>query len=184
MDSLQQTAEFMRAAGQNIPAVPTVPTVEVRKLRLALMLEELHELAEAFGLVDTFDKMMVQKSGVDAEGFAFYHIDTLDYSDVAALDALCDSRVVADGAILACGMQDIFPAALAEVHRSNMSKFPKDMLEVVETVQHYEQQGISCYGVSGSRRVVLRNPDNKVLKSVRYSPANLAPLLQRINASH
>ncbi len=41
---------------------------------------------------------------------------------VEALDALCDMRYVADGAILHLGFGDVFNAAMGEVHASNMSK--------------------------------------------------------------
>lgn len=150
MDSLQQTAEFMRAAGQHIPSAPAIPANDVAGLRLSLLHEELRELTQAL-----------------AEG-----------NMVEVLDALADLQVVLNGAVLACGMQDVFPAALNEVHRSNMSKFPQSLQELTATVDHYKAQGIDVVIVSGPEgRVVLRMSDNKVLKSIHYSPANLAPLL-------
>lgn len=150
MGSLHQTAEFMRAAGQDIPAVPTEPCEKLTCLRVGLIQEELDEFKEACEQGDL----------------------------VAILDALADLQVVLNGAVLACGMQEVFPAALNEVHRSNMSKFPKNMGEVIESLKAYGQQGVEA--VASAREggyVILRKSDNKVLKSIHYSAANLAPLL-------
>ncbi len=63
-------------------------------MRLHLCMEELSELAEAMG----------------------------DRDNEGALDALCDMRYVADGAVLHLGFANTFRQAIAEVHRSNMSK--------------------------------------------------------------
>lgn len=63
-------------------------------MRLHLCMEELGELAEAMA----------------------------DRDNEGALDALCDMRYVADGAVLHLGFTNVFRQAVAEVHRSNMSK--------------------------------------------------------------
>ena len=63
-------------------------------MRMHLCMEELGELAEAMA----------------------------DRDNVAALDALCDMRYVADGTVLHLGFANTFRQAVAEVHRSNMSK--------------------------------------------------------------
>ncbi len=67
-------------------------------LRLQLCQEELGELADAL----------------------------LDEDAVAALDALCDMRYVADGTALTLGLQHVFNQAFDEVHRSNMTKLDAD----------------------------------------------------------
>lgn len=74
-------------------------------LRLQLCQEELGELAEAM----------------------------LDKDPVAALDALCDMRYVADGTTLTLGLQHIFNAAFDEVHRSNMTKLDVDGKPVINS---------------------------------------------------
>lgn len=74
---------------------------DVRAHRLALITEELAELASAF------------------EGFGDH-----DVSD--ALDALCDLQYVLDGTVLACGMDRVADEAFRRVHASNMSKLGAD----------------------------------------------------------
>ena len=70
-----------------------------------------------------------------------------------ALDALTDLQYVLDGAYLALGLKDIKDLAFAEVHRSNMSK----------TDEHGR---------------ALKDASGRIMKSDRYSPPNLAPILQ------
>ena len=193
--TIAMTAEFMHAAGQACPDKPIQPYEDehedIFRLRLILCLEELGELAEALGMKATFQKMLLEKGGASYDHSDYrrdYYNgtyietgeDTGTYDPVAVLDALADMRVVADGTILACGLQHIFPAAMAEVYASNMSKFPENEQLARDTVSEYTKNGIYAqyYPVKGnSRFVVIRSADNKVLKSLNYAPANLAPLL-------
>jgi predicted HAD superfamily Cof-like phosphohydrolase len=150
MDSLKDTEQFMRAAGQHIPSEPALPSHDLAQFRLGLLHEELSELEEAFLAGDM----------------------------VGVLDALCDLRVVLDGAVLACGMKDVYPAALAEVARSNMSKFPDCERRLAIDQRCYQEQGIPVrFSRYAEHWVILRQSDGKVLKSTGYSPANLVPLL-------
>lgn len=71
---------------------------DVRALRLALITEELAELAQA-------------ADERDAE---------------SALDALCDLQYVLDGTVLAFGMDGVADEAFRRVHASNMSKLGDD----------------------------------------------------------
>jgi len=88
-------------------------------LRLHHCMEELSELAEAMG----------------------------DRDNEGALDALCDMRYVADGTVLHLGFTNVFRQAVAEVHRSNMSKL-----------------------VDG---VPVKNEAGRILKPESYSPPYL-----------
>ena len=45
---------------------------------------------------------------------------------VGVLDALCDLQYFLDGTFIACGLSDVKVAAVAEVHRSNMTKLWPD----------------------------------------------------------
>lgn len=71
---------------------------DVRALRLALITEELAELAKA--------------------------VDERDPVD--ALDALCDLQYVLDGTVLAFGMDGVADEAFRRVHASNMTKLGAD----------------------------------------------------------
>jgi hypothetical protein len=107
-----------------------------------------------------------------------YH-DTGIYNPIEVLDACADQRVVADGTILACGLQGVFEEAMQIVHDSNMSKFCEDMNTAGQTSIHYKAQGIDTrWFAQGGKWVVVRATDNKILKSIHYTPANLAPLFR------
>lgn len=197
-NTIQDCAVFMRAASQAIPAVPTQPTPDILKLRLALELEELYEKSQAFGLGLTFRKMLVEKAGVSFDtddddavihldyGPASSNKDTGIYNAVEVLDAACDQRVVADGTVLACGLQGIFEAGMTEVFRSNMSKFCASKDELEATVLGYDNAGVPVLVVPSQSGgfypvVVKRASDGKVLKNVNYSPANLTQFFTEKN---
>lgn len=145
MNSINQKLEFMQACGQTVRDTPGTPTIEERKLNLALILEEVYELArDGYGMESTFRHMVQKKlqeeavkrdspfanellkwfdeGGIEEERPQYFS-DTHTYDPVATLDALCDIRVVADGPILSSGLQGVWQEAMAEVHASNMSKF-------------------------------------------------------------
>jgi hypothetical protein len=77
-------------------------------------------------------------------------------------------------------MASIFKTLFDEVQRSNMSKMCKSEAEAQETLAHYKSKK-STEGyvtqINASEFLVLRKGDDKVLKSVKYSPANLAQFL-------
>lgn len=117
-DMLKAVAEF-HTHYQVDPGSPTIPEWKVTDLRIRLLKEELEEYREAVHRGDT----------------------------VEVLDALCDLAYVLMGTALAHGMGDVFDKAFAEVHRSNMSKFPGG--------------------------VVTMRPDGKVIKPESWSPPKL-----------
>lgn len=72
---------------------------------------------------------------------------------VEIADALSDLMYVVLGTYVAHGLQDVAEALFAEVHRSNMSKLD-------------------------AAGAVIYRADGKVLKSDRWTPPDLAPILQ------
>ena len=93
-------------------------------------------------------------------------------------DALCDLQYVLSGAILEFGLGHKFKALFDEVQRSNMSKACKTEEEAIATVEHYQGRGEDCYYESADGQyLVFRKGDNKTLKSVNYSPADLKKIL-------
>lgn len=134
-----------------ILAQPTIPSKKRSDLRVSLIAEELKELQEA--------------------------IDNNDIVEVA--DALCDIQYVLAGAILEFGLADKFKALFDEVQRSNMSKACKTVEEAEQTVAHYTALNqASYYEKEGDLYLVFRKEDNKTLKSVNYSPADLKTILK------
>lgn len=153
IDSLNQVAEFHKTFKHPIEEKPTIPSKKRCALRVALIREELEELEAA--------------------------IEDNDLVEIA--DALCDIQYVLSGAVLEFGMGEKFRDLFDEVQRSNMSKSCATIKEAEATVRHYkENRGMDCYykEVDG-HFLVYRTEDNKTLKSVNYSPADLSNILTK-----
>lgn len=128
--SISLVREFYERFGQVVNGEPHVDDDGLNTLRIALLEEELTELSIALDARDP----------------------------VATLDALTDLQYVLDGAYLSLGFASYKDAALAEVHRSNMSK------------------------LSADGKPVLRE-DGKILKGPHYSPPDLASVLSSATSS-
>ncbi|PPK86508.1 phosphoribosyl-ATP pyrophosphohydrolase [Neolewinella xylanilytica] len=149
--ALESVAEFHRTFRVPIIEAPAIPAPERSALRINLLREELEELQQA--------------------------IEDEDLVEVA--DALADLQYVLSGAVLEFGLGDKFKAIFDEVHRSNMSKTCRSLKEAEATVEHYrtlQQEG--RVEPAGDHFLVYRVADNKVLKNVNYSPADLAGQLK------
>lgn len=146
-------AEFHRTFKHPILSSPTIPD-EVRcKLRVALIAEELKEFEEA-----------IQQKDI-----------------VGVADALSDIQYVLSGAILEFGLGDKFKDLFEEVQRSNMSKACDNEDDAIKTVEHYlKKDGTECYYKNeGGKWLVYRKADNKTIKSINYSPADLASIVNQ-----
>ncbi|MEO9966835.1 MAG: nucleoside triphosphate pyrophosphohydrolase family protein [Reichenbachiella sp.] len=153
IDSLNQVAAFHRTFKHPVVDSPAIPDAKRSALRVELISEELKELQEA--------------------------IDQNDLVEVA--DALCDIQYVLSGAVLEFGLGNKFVELFDEVQRSNMSKACKTMEEAEATVKHYkENKDTDSYikEVDGLF-LVYRSEDDKTLKSINYSPADLKGILER-----
>lgn len=150
LDSLNQVAEFHRTFKHPILDTPTIPSEDRSRLRVALLAEELKELEVAI----------------------------LEKDIVEVADALCDLQYVLSGAVLEFGLGDQFRTLFDEVQRSNMSKACRTIEEAEATVAHYEAKGTACYyKEDGGKYLVYRTADDKTLKNINYSPADLAGIL-------
>lgn len=90
---------------------------------------------------------------------------------VEVLDAICDLLYVAIGnATMVFGLKDKLLDAFEEVQASNMSKSCETESEAQQTVEvRSKEQGEECYYRQvGSRYVVYRKRDDKVMKSINY----------------
>jgi predicted HAD superfamily Cof-like phosphohydrolase len=152
-DSLNLVAEFHRTFKHPILPGPAIPSEDRCRLRVALIAEELKELEVAI----------------------------LNKDIVEVADALCDIQYVLSGAILEFGLGEKFKQLFEEVQRSNMSKVCKSENEAKETVDFYKRKdGTECYYVQeGDKWLVYRKSDNKTIKSVNYSPADLDSIVNR-----
>jgi len=149
---LKSVAEFHETFKAPILETPQIPSKERCELRVSLLQEELNELKQA--------------------------IEEGSLTEIA--DALADIQYVLSGAVLEFGLKDKFDDLFAEVQRSNMSKACSTMQEAVATLSHYKQKDGTegRYEKVGDKWVVYRNSDDKVLKSVEYSPAMLAEIIE------
>lgn len=149
-DSLNDVAEFHTTFGAPVLDHPEIPSDARCKLRVSLLREELNELEEA--------------------------IKAKDLTEIA--DALCDLQYVLSGAVLEFGLGSKFSTLFSEVQRSNMSKACESEEEAKETLEHYKEKGFEGYvKASGAKYNVYRKEDDKVLKNVHYSPADLEKIL-------
>jgi predicted HAD superfamily Cof-like phosphohydrolase len=150
--SLNQVAQFHQTFGAPILAQPTSPAIERCNLRVSLLAEELDELKEAIAAKDL----------------------------VEIADALCDLQYVLSGAVLEFGMGDKFVELFNEVQRSNMSKACSSLEEAEYTVKFYQDKDGTEAEIKEENGVwkVYRTADNKVLKSINYSPADLISILK------
>ncbi|UIR55097.1 nucleoside triphosphate pyrophosphohydrolase family protein [Sphingobacterium sp. SRCM116780] len=150
--TLTSVAEFHKTFQHPILDTPTIPDEKRSALRVSLIAEELKELEEA--------------------------IQNNDLVEVA--DALCDIQYVLSGAVLEFGLKDKFNALFEEVQRSNMSKACQSIEEAEATIKHYKdtKDVESYYKEVDGLFLVFRAEDNKTLKSINYSPADLKSIIE------
>ena len=153
IDPLNQVGDFHRTFQHPILSDPQIPSEDRCKLRVSLIAEELEELKEA--------------------------IKDNDIVEVA--DALCDIQYVLSGAVLEFGLGEKFKELFEEVQRSNMSKACDTEEEAQKTVEYYrkERDTEGYYEERDGKFLVFRKGDNKTLKSINYSPADLKSILER-----
>lgn len=128
--SIELVREFHRVFGIEDAAEPHTKDAKLNDLRVRLLQEELNELRVALN----------------------------DRDQVAVLDALADLQYVLDGSFLQLGFAHVKDAAVAEVHRSNMTKLDNG--------------------------VPLKREDGKIVKGRNYEPPDLESLLKPRAALH
>lgn len=166
---LELQLAFQKLAGQTVGDINYVPTVEERKLRLKLALEELTELAEAYGLVQYFSN--ISRTHETTE------IDTEEYNAVEALDATVDIAVINNGTIITCGLHNVFDKNYELVDTNNKTKFHTDYLEALKTQKYYTDKNtestISEIIVDDIVYFTVLNSFGKVLKPYNYESVKL-----------
>lgn len=151
MNYLDKVEEFHKTFKAPVLDHPQLISKKRAEFRIRLIQEELDELKEA-----------VEKDDLIEVG-----------------DALTDLQYVLSGAILEFGMKDVFRSLFAEVHRSNMSKACRTEEEAQATMDHYKKEGVFAYKKQvGEKWFVYRDSDDKLLKSVKYSPADLKEVIE------
>jgi predicted HAD superfamily Cof-like phosphohydrolase len=151
-ESLSMVAEFHRTFKHPIQPLPIIPDESRCKLRVALIAEELKE----------------------------FEVAILEKDIVGVADALADIQYVLSGAILEFGLGEKFKNLFEEVQRSNMSKACDSEQDAQRTVEFYKKKdGTECYyHEEAGKWLVYRQSDNKTIKGINYSPADLEPILK------
>lgn len=143
---IENVKEFMGLASQDVPSELTIPSESSRKLRARLILEEAFELIEKGLGIEV--SMPAGADYLDIERFEYNCISEPD--PVEAMDGAVDSLwVTTTGVAAIFGLTDKLEACVAEVDRSNLSKF-----------------------IDGHRR-----DDGKWVKGPSYSPADLRSII-------
>lgn len=148
---LTKVGEFMHLFSQDVLSVPTIPDEATTNLRVELIREELKELEEG-----------IKNNNI-----------------IEVADALADLQYVLTGAIHAFGLGEIFTDIFNNVHDSNMSKACNSEEEALTTMREYTKQNIETDVVlRDDKALVYRKSDNKVLKNINYTPANLKSIIE------
>lgn len=187
VDYNKKVEEFMTTFKQPVVDKPNIMPEDRNKLRIALIFEELKEYAEASGLLDYF-RNLADKAVVSFDNHPDRDTKYVPVIDlVEQFDALLDLQYVLSGAVIENGFKDTFDKGFEEVHRSNMSKSVWNMDELLATYEKYRREGVEVYfGNSDDNPEedtkfptgVYRIEDNKVLKSINYSPAKLLHIIE------
>jgi predicted HAD superfamily Cof-like phosphohydrolase len=151
MNYIKMVEEFHKTFNAPVLETPQIPSKERCNLRINLMQEELNEIKDA--------------------------IENQDFVEIS--DGLCDLMYVLCGSILEFGLKEKFNTLFDEVQRSNMSKACTSQQEALATLSHYKQKDGTegRYEEVNGKYIVYRSTDNKVLKSVGYSPASLEDII-------
>ena len=171
---LELQKQFQLLAGQTRFGINETPDIETRVLRLKLALEELCELAEAFGLEDTFSSLLQSKI---KDVYDKIVIDTHVYNQKEALDGLLDIAVINNGTIITCGFEEIFDREYENVDTNNKTKFHTDIDEALKTQDYYMsghvKTTIEKVTVDNVIFYVVKNIAGKVLKPYNYKQVKL-----------
>lgn len=202
MNFQEKVKEFQIACGQVIGLTRSL-TEEEFNFRERLLKEEISELKEAIeqnDRVEILDALCdieyVATGTLNMEGDEHYYTDddyyeakctsveeVLEYLNIHSSRGrdYCMSSVVTICYELAFHFNITlgnYKTALNRVHESNMSKFCESQEVAIETQKFYKNQGIDTYTKEvGSKVVVFREADGKVLKSVNYHPVELGDLV-------
>lgn len=184
MNKTEKVGQFHTLFEQPIGKINELESLSVRQLRIKLLFEELHELAEAGDVELTFHNLCegqlvknLKKYGPDTGKFGDISLQPLhdgdDVNKKEELDALCDIEYVLHGKINTSGLQEVFDAAFDLVHNNNMKKAHKDVHHANETVKIKNLEGFNIKQKSETE-ILLYNKDNKLIKPHDHEKVDLS----------
>lgn len=161
-------------------AAPETMNDKEDELHTSLIIEELTELAEAPCKVEQADAIV---DSVYVLMGRLVHLGETKVEDNIAISYLIDLFLN-----VAKQRKIDFMACWNEVHSSNMSKVCRNQQEYADTVEFYSKQGVKLTDSVKGEFIIAKCAEDvqmenkvvrkgKVLKSVYYRPADLAPLV-------
>lgn len=178
---IEKVKEFHENFGHPVDNYQHDIPMSTRKLRVKLIFEELEELAEASDLRLHFNTLC-QKTFTKNKDIEL--VDGENVNKTEELDALGDLQYVLSGGVLAYGYQDVFDDAFDDIHASNMSKACETLEQANDTIEYYrtrEKDACECYYVQKDNLYfVYRTGDDKVIKNIYYTEANVGKFLKFI----
>jgi predicted HAD superfamily Cof-like phosphohydrolase len=176
MNYLKKVFEFQETFLMAIgPDINHVESLETRQLRIKLLFEELHELAEASDVRHTFQKLCHETLSNDAKDWA----DGDNVDRVEELDALCDLQYVLTGKIVSSGLWPVFDEAFKRVHKNNMEKAHVSIRHMEDTAIHKNLMISKCKMIKISDDVyLLHNESGKLVKPHDHKKVDLSDLLE------
>lgn len=188
----KQVRDWMQQFGQETPDKPCIPDLATRKLRAKLILEEaLETVVTGLGL-DIYWRLGKRDCKLGpCSRLEFVETGEASLKDIA--DGCEDLKVVTEGTLVACGLlhqQDVKESSLFntwtdplfnEVMRSNFfSKlWTQEEWKAFPDKDQYHSTLI-CPNPKGSRCILVKDRDGKVIKSPSYSPPNLQPIIDQL----
>jgi len=164
-NTLEAVAQYHHLFQLPIPASPSLPSNERFQLQISLLQEEIGRL----------------KTAIERKR-----------SLATVANTFANLQYAISGSVLEFGIGGLFLSLFDEVHRSQMSKICNSLSEAEATQRFYRRKkGTESIleqvtptignidGPANSKWLVLRSKDQKMLKSIKYAPANLGILLSR-----
>ena len=173
IDTVSKVKEFHETFDHPVLKLKDAESLKLRQLRIKLLFEELHELAEAGDVMNTFINLCfaVQR---DLKGSYSDFDDTGIYDRVEELDALCDLQYVLDGKKLTSGLHEVFDEAFKLVHENNMGKAHRDDAHVQETAK---LKGEVLNTVKRNGLVIAIKDGGKIIKPHDHKKVSLSHLI-------
>lgn len=181
MNNAQKVNEFLSIFGTDLPETPVslheVPA-DKKQLGLALIFEELKELAGSMGMA--YQEYLVELCEEYSTCFSedsrklhdkHFHPETTKH----VLDALIDIEVVTHNVTSFFGLADNYQRAFDRVHHANMAKKidTTNYDNVRKTFEHYDEQDVR---ITISDEGVIRDNKGKIRKPADWEAAVISDL--------
>lgn len=162
--------------------------LKIRQLRVKLLFEELHELAEAGDVELTFHELCEKRI---KDNIAIYGHDIGKFGDIEQqplkdgnnpnkieeLDAITDIQYVLDGKKITSGLYSIADKAFELVHENNMNKSHRDYQHLLDTVSENNWlENDYSFTEDNQGRFMLYNRDKKLTKPLDHKKVDLSVL--------